>query len=223
MFDYSIRTVDLDLFKFVLLKITKVIHYESSRLFKIFDSLPQLLKPYRNNTSRLVENYKQCFLCIRRTAKPFSRVPIDLTLEQNLIKESTNPSSLYFSRNILYNISSWQTVSNDIYDFCQMSNLKEKSSESSLHRKIVTKLTDLTRQFWKTKIISFESRLIKLVKLNGKVKEMKVQRDVFSWLLYASPENNISMEKALTYPLAPVSISLCHGNGEFVVIKELSV
>ncbi|KAK0076195.1 hypothetical protein PV325_005760 [Microctonus aethiopoides] len=60
-----------------------------------------------------------------------------------------------------------------------------------------------------------------------KTKEIKIQRDVFGRLLYASLKHNIDIEKALNYPLAPISFSFCHTDGTIcktsksVIINEL--
>ena len=43
---------------------------------------------------------------------------------------------------------------------------------------------------------------------------MKIQRDVFGRLLYMAVKTNIDVEKALTYPLAPMPFSLCRSTGE---------
>lgn len=40
-----------------------------------------------------------------------------------------------------------------------------------------------------------------------------MQRDVFGRLLYASLQQNVDIEKALSYPLSPVPFSLCHSDG----------
>lgn len=59
------------------------------------------------------------------------------------------------------------------------------------------------------------------------MKEVKIQRDVFGRLLYASLANKIDVEKALSYPLAPISFSFCHTNGTIcktpksLIISEL--
>lgn len=55
---------------------------------------------------------------------------------------------------------------------------------------------------------------------------MKIQRDVCGRLLYASLDNDIAIEKALSYPLAPISFCFCHADGNIcktpksVVLEE---
>ena len=59
------------------------------------------------------------------------------------------------------------------------------------------------------------------------MKEIKIQRDVFGRLLYVSLEKKIDIEKALSYPLAPILFSFTHTNGTIcktpksVIISEL--
>lgn len=72
----------------------------------------------------------------------------------------------------------------------------------------------------KNKIINFEAKNKKKVKINGKVQEIRIQRDVFGRLLYASLENDIDLEKALSYPNAPISFSLCHADGNICKTKK---
>lgn len=63
--------------------------------------------------------------------------------------------------------------------------------------------------------------------ISGQVKEVKIQRDVFGRLLYASIENKVDIEQALSFPLAPIAFSPRHSDGNIcktpksVVIDEL--
>lgn len=52
------------------------------------------------------------------------------------------------------------------------------------------------------------------------MQEIRIQRDVFGRLLYASLENDIDLEKALSYPNAPISFSLCHADGNICKTKK---
>ena len=50
---------------------------------------------------------------------------------------------------------------------------------------------------------------------NGKIVEVKVQRDILGLLLAKSQEINatVQMEECLKYPLCPVELSIAHGDG----------
>lgn len=247
----------------------------------------------------LLDDCQKAFLGIRRTTKPFSRIPIDLTLEQTinadaaskasgivnitnsfsarqkwsithslrtsvtstmmefcdikstddithdlknstiqkstknlqtvmqLIKQYSNPFALELSENHLYNISKGQSVNDEIFQFLSSVEIEgEKQRESFIAE---TRLTPdrFDKAISKNKILNFDYNNTQKIKINGKVKEVKMQRDVFGRLLYASLENKIDIEKALSYPLAPIPFSLCHINGSIcktpksVVINEL--
>lgn len=47
----------------------------------------------------------------------------------------------------------------------------------------------------------------------GKVQEISMQRDLFGRLLGLSLEQQINIEKDVTYPLTPIPLSLCHIDG----------
>lgn len=53
----------------------------------------------------------------------------------------------------------------------------------------------------------------KKVSIAGKVLELRMQRDLFGHLLYISLEKQLDIEKILTYPLTPVTLSTCHLDG----------
>ncbi|KAK5644894.1 hypothetical protein RI129_006194 [Pyrocoelia pectoralis] len=51
------------------------------------------------------------------------------------------------------------------------------------------------------------------IKVGHKVHEIRVQRDLFGRLLSLAMEDNIDVEKTLSYPITSVPMSLCHADG----------
>ncbi|KAK5642435.1 hypothetical protein RI129_008602 [Pyrocoelia pectoralis] len=51
------------------------------------------------------------------------------------------------------------------------------------------------------------------IKVGHKVHEIRVQRDLFGRLLPLAMEDNIDVEKTLSYPITSVPMSLCHADG----------
>ena len=84
-FERSIRTGDFELYKYCLPKLADYFfafnHPNYARwLVKYHDSLLKLEKSHPN----VYQEFKQGCFAIKRTTKPFSRIPIDLTLEQTI-------------------------------------------------------------------------------------------------------------------------------------------
>ena len=247
----------------------------------------------------LLEDSKSSFLGICRTSKPFSRIPIDITLQQtinadavskasgivnltnsfarrekwsvthslrtstisklmdflnlrsqdditkdlkkasiakskknlddliNIITQCTNPFSQDLSEENLYSISSGQSVSNDVCNF--LSSVESVGNQQRLDFISESRLDPerFDRAISKNTIRNFAFKITKKVKINNKVEEVTIQRDIFGRLLYAALQSDIDIEKTLSYPLTPVPFSLCHVNGvicktpKSVIIREL--
>ncbi|CAG9771355.1 unnamed protein product [Ceutorhynchus assimilis] len=87
----SIRIADLDLFKFVLPKITNLFftfnqQNYSRYLVKYSDNLQKVDETHPG----LKEQFEKGSIGIRRTSKPFSRQPIDLVLQQTINADTAN-------------------------------------------------------------------------------------------------------------------------------------
>ncbi|CAG9760201.1 unnamed protein product [Ceutorhynchus assimilis] len=87
----SIRIADLELFKFVLPKITNLFftfnqQNYSRYLVKYCDNLQKVDETHPG----LKEQFEKGSIGIRRTSKPFSRQPIDLVLEQTINADAAN-------------------------------------------------------------------------------------------------------------------------------------
>lgn len=300
MLEFSIRTANFDIYKYILKKMTNLFfafnHQNYARYLTIYLNK---LESIEQTHPGLMQEYGFCFLGIKRTTKPFSRIPIDITLEQTInanaasraegivqmtnsagarqkwaithslrthmisklmdfcnmyskdditkdlkksiicqnnknvedlmtiIQQCTNPFSSNLSQEHLYNISSGQSVSEDIFTF--LSSI-ETTGERQRIQFITESQTDRERfdkPILKNKIVNFASKCVKKVKVNGKVKEVTIQRDIFGRLLYASLKSKIDLEEALKYPLTSIPFSLCHTDGSIcktqksVILQEL--
>ena len=111
-----------------------------------------------------------------------------------MITQCTNPFSPDLSEEHLYNISSGQSVADDIYTF--LSSVDVEGNQQRLNYIAETRLEPerFNRAIAKNKIINFAFKNTKKVKINEKVKELKI-RDIFGRLLNASLQNNIDLEK----------------------------
>lgn len=143
------------------------------------------------------------------------------------ISQCTNPFSNELSTEHLYNISSGQSVSNEVYEF--LSSVETVGNKQRL-KFIVENSNDserFDRPITKNRITNFAFKNKKKVNIYNKIKEIKIQRDVFGQLLFAAMQNGIDIEKALSYPLTPVPFSLCHNDGNIcktpksVILQEL--
>lgn len=129
------------------------------------------------------------------------------------MQQCTNPFSSNLSENQLYNISTGQSVSDEVYRFLSSIEVEGENQRNCFVVECLSDPERFDRPITKNKIINFSERNTKKVKVNGQVKEIKIQRDVFGRLLHASLQNNLDLQKALRYPLAPISFSFCHYDG----------
>lgn len=94
MLEFSIRTSDFDLFKYVLRKMTNILftmsHQNYARYLSVY--LNQLENIGKTHPG-LLEDSKDCFLGFHRTSKPFSRIPKDLTMEQTQNADAASKAS----------------------------------------------------------------------------------------------------------------------------------
>ncbi|CAG9762688.1 unnamed protein product [Ceutorhynchus assimilis] len=131
----------------------------------------------------------------------------------DFMQNCTNPFSKNLEKSHLYNVSSGQTVSDEIYEFLSSVESSGEQQRNKFISECLKKPERFDQPISKNKIINFNFGNKKKVKIAGQVKEIKIQRDVFGRLLCASLEKNIDLEKALSYPLVPVSFSFCHLEG----------
>lgn len=283
--DYSVRTADMELYKYALKKMINVFftmnHPNYSRYLTIYlDKLENINSTHPG----LLEDSGSSMLGIKRTKKPFSRIPIDITLEQTInadaastsgvkeitdsfsrrekwaithslrtsiisnlmnfvnmrqpdditndlkksvtmkyqkkldvlldtINERMNPFSNELSKDHLYNILSGTSVSDEIYEF--LSSVETTGNKQRINFLLETSIDAdrFDKAISKNAIKNFAFKNKKTVKINNKVKEVSIQRDIFGRLLYTAIQNGINLEKVLSYPLTPVPFSMCHTDG----------
>lgn len=85
----SIRTADYKLFIYLLPEISNLFfifnHQKYARwLVRYHDNLMKMEETH----PRITEYFENGIISVRRTSKPFSRIPIDLTLEQTINKDA---------------------------------------------------------------------------------------------------------------------------------------
>ncbi|KAL7293068.1 hypothetical protein TKK_0013512 [Trichogramma kaykai] len=206
----------------------------------------------------LKEQFKEGFLGVKRTNKPFSRIPVDLTLEQTInadagrkltrITHITNSIGARQRWSINYGLRC--ALISTVMEQCELSIVQEETNDllpqkmkksknhlnhfmssvlyrfnpfSAATRKDVLvnictedKINFKQYVIKRNKILNFAS-IAKKTKINvgGKIEEVKLQRDLSGRLLgiSLSCKENISLEKILSFPLLPVSLSFCHLNG----------
>lgn len=130
------------------------------------------------------------------------------------IGQNINPFSDDIDKNFLFNISTGQSVNEKIEEFLlnaidlgrQQRNQfikdcceDEKRFENPIKKNVIFTFVDATAK--------------KKVSMNGKIVEIKMQRNLFGKLLRLSLEKNLDIESTLSYPLTAIPLSLCHMDG----------
>ncbi|OXU26620.1 hypothetical protein TSAR_012112 [Trichomalopsis sarcophagae] len=231
IFDLSIRMSNFELYKHIIPKISNKLCPFARWLTFYDDKLLNIDKSHPGLKNQLL-------IGVKRTDKRFSRVPVNLTLEQTVnaecgrrltgishlnllknrieqskrhiqkfivtLKNRMNPFSYDHSKDMLLNISTGEADPAEIANF--LHNI-EKIGEDK--RKKFIDCSENENNFSKykikhTKILNFEM-MSKKEKINvaGKVQEVKLQPDLFGRLLAISLEQDIDLDKILTYPLTP--------------------
>lgn len=128
-----------------------------------------------------------------------------------IVNQNLNPFERSLNEDVLYNISTGQSVSENVTDF--LINIEE-SGHTLREQFISERAVDSSRfesPIKKNKILTFSNMAKKKqVRIMGKVQEVRMQRDLFGRLLGVSMDQKLDLEKVLTYPLTPVPLSLCH-------------
>ncbi|KAJ8946598.1 hypothetical protein NQ314_008853 [Rhamnusium bicolor] len=129
------------------------------------------------------------------------------------INQCTNPFSKELSSEYLYNISSGQSVSNDVYEFLSSVEITGNQQRINFISECSSDADRFDRAITKNIIRNFAFKNTKKVKINNKVQEVTIQRNIFGRLLYAAIQNGINLEQVFSYPLTPVPFSMCHADG----------
>lgn len=130
------------------------------------------------------------------------------------INKNVNPFSHQLEKADLYNIGTGKATSKNVADFL----LNIETTGNKLRENFIAECNADAQRFEKPlkkcKIANFSSEgQKKKVKVGNKVQELRMQRDLFGRLLGVSIEQKIDLRKALSYPLTPVPMALCHLDG----------
>ena len=115
----------------------------------------------------------------------------------------------------LFNICSGKAASKETTNF--LLNVRENGN-SARDKFIASCIKDpasFEKPITKQKIFTFASESIKNKRnmADGKVHEVKMQRDLIGRILGIALENKVDIKQVLEYPLTPVPLSLCHMDG----------
>ena len=167
---------------------------------------------YVPELSKQADNPRKCF----RTREIDKSEKAVKNIKYVLSNDFINPFSIELDTDKLYNLASGRPVTEDIRECLlsfkkrgkvMMKKLKDRLCESKKNL-----FYPITKAVWQ----SFEKMQMKTkVKVNGKSKDISIQRYILGLIVAASnkEKSDVDIEKALTYPLAPVSLPLAFADG----------
>lgn len=129
------------------------------------------------------------------------------------MKSTLNPFSTELDKDSLFNIKTGRAAPEHVSDFL----LKVLKEGKELREKFIGECFESSDRFEKAikkrEIFNFASISIKRkLTVGNKVQEIRMQRDTFGRLLALSmnPDFKLDLAKALSYPITPLPMSLCH-------------
>ena len=131
------------------------------------------------------------------------------------IKETMNPFSGTIERDILYNIGTGKSASNETTNFL----LNVKKSGSAMREKFIEECISNSKRFeesikrQKLRTFTTEAGIHKIRGPNQQVIAVSMVRDIFGSILYLSLQKKVDMAEVLKYPLTPVPLALSHIDG----------
>ncbi|KAJ8685331.1 hypothetical protein QAD02_021124 [Eretmocerus hayati] len=134
------------------------------------------------------------------------------------IKQYTNPFAIASDRkDDLLNISSGRCAPDNVADYL----LNVEKNGDKWRDNFIAECSESADKFESTmktnKILNFKQcNVKKKITAQGKVHEIRMQRDCFGRLLAISQDNETDIEKCLCYPITPVPVSLCHMDGSIL-------
>uniref|UniRef100_A0A6P7FRI3 Uncharacterized protein LOC114331907 n=1 Tax=Diabrotica virgifera virgifera TaxID=50390 RepID=A0A6P7FRI3_DIAVI len=138
------------------------------------------------------------------------------------INENMNPfKHTEIDHKSLFNIATGKATTCDVRDFLLNIELNGKNLRETFIKECATSESRFEQPIAKNKILNFASAHVKKkIVVNNKVHEVRLQRDLFGRLLCISLTNNTDVEKALTYPITPVPMSMCQMDGTICKTKK---
>ena len=136
------------------------------------------------------------------------------------IERTLNPFSNEIDRQHLFNIASGKSASDQTTNFL----LNVPNIGHSAREKFVKECEENSAIFEepirRQKLATFASEGVPLKKKDGKVTEVKMERNLFGRLLCIALGKKIDIGEVLRYPLTPVPLSMCHLDGTMASTKK---
>lgn len=130
------------------------------------------------------------------------------------VLNNLNPFDENVEKESLFNISNGQAAKEDIEKFLLSIEKCGELQRESFVKECEEDPYRFEKPIKRNKMLTFTEALKKKkVVVNGKIQELRMQRDLFGRLLAVSLEQHIDLEKVLSFPLTPVPLSLCHLDG----------
>lgn len=121
----------------------------------------------------------------------------------------------------LFNIATGKAKSCEVRDFLLNIEVNGKKLRETFIKECATSESRFQQPITKNKILVFSpANVKKKIVVNNKVHEVRLQRDLFGRLLCISLTENTDVEKALTYPITSVLISMCQMDGIICKTKK---
>ncbi|CAH1173831.1 unnamed protein product [Phaedon cochleariae] len=130
------------------------------------------------------------------------------------IKQNIDPFSADLDKNYLFNISTGQTVQENIERFLLNVEIMGNEQRDNFIKECVEDENRFEKPIKRNKVLNFTDNMQKKkIPVSGKVVELRMQRDLFGQFLCISLKKSLDIEKVLIYPLTPVPLSMCHIDG----------
>lgn len=113
------------------------------------------------------------------------------------ITQITNPFSHDLCEDKLYNIATGQSVPNDIYNFLSTIESEGEKQRTLFISESRLQIERFDRAIKKNTVKNFAFKLTKKVKINNKIEEVKIERNIFGQLFYTALKNKIDIKKFL--------------------------
>ena len=134
-----------------------------------------------------------------------------------MFNQSMSPFSPEQDQECLFNFGSGKAASNKTKEFL----LNVASIGKEIQDQFIKECSENSYRFEdkairRTKMDTFATEGAKrIIKSNGKLKEVKMERDLFGKILCLTLQQKKWMSEVLKYPLTPVPLAFCHYDGSF--------
>ena len=114
-------------------------------------------------------------------------------------------------KDLLYNIGTGRSISDESSDLLLNVDVLGERSKTNFIVSCSEKEDDFESRIPLNKILNFGSANIKQkVKNKNKVKEIRLQKDLFWRIAFIALEHDPDIQKIVSFPLTPIPSSLCH-------------